>query len=82
MNFEQWLKANNITVRPCNCGGVQPDWRHVGTGHAPGCAHEDHLEQLHEQWQDDEAQDEGYDEGMGQGGDAYTDVMYGDSPDY
>ena len=27
-------------------------------------------------------EDDGYDEGMAQGGDAYTDAMYGDSPDY
>jgi hypothetical protein len=77
MTFEQWLKANNITLAPCNCGGPQ-----YGTDHSPDCEWELDAMRRQDQWEEDEAQDDGYDEGMAQGGDAYVDVMYGDSPDY
>ena len=81
MTFDQWMKARNLTLAPCDCGGPQ-----YGTDHSPDCAWELDVMHREEQWQEDEqmTQDErdGYDEGMAQGGDAYTDVMYGDSPDY
>lgn len=41
----------------------------------------DEFENITKEATDDKNQEDGYDEGMAQGGDAYVDMMYGDSPD-
>ncbi len=47
-----------------------------------GFGSSDHYSYIQQAKAEFEPDDGGYDEGMGQGGDGYTDMMYGDSPDF
>ena len=79
--FEHWLAMNGYKIKPCNCGGPQ-----YGTDHSPDCEYELSALDLQDQFDDEMAErydgETDYDEGMAQGGDAYNDVMFGESPDH